>query len=284
MAEQSELILGVAGNFAGHLEQAGEARDFEGIAAADRQPKGMFPIFVPGYHHRLGVWPCSWDRLILPPDEDRVQPEPEVALRCRLVYDTDDTSDRVTQIVPYAFAAADDTSLRRPAEKTHEKKNWGPHSKGLSTQWIAIDRFDADGVMARFRLASFLLRGGKLHDYGEDSALSDYMMKDQPLVRWMVDRMRHQADEGPLDDLASLVRIAQHPRQAIIYIGATLYTAFGERTFVRPDDEVAVVTYDAAQHDLQEVREAVRHHTPLPNASLLRRRVLSSKAQAAARA
>jgi len=278
MAEQSELILGVAGNIAGHLEQAGEAADFVGVTSAAHRPKGMFPIFLPGYDDRLGVWPCSSDRLLVPPDADDVQPEPEVALRCRLSYDE---AGLVEDLVPYAFAAADDTSLRRSAAKTHMKKNWGPHSKGLSSSWIAIDRLGPDGVMASFRLASFLVRGGTAHPYGEDSGLDEYMTKDEALVAWMIDRLRGQPDEGPLDDLPALVRLAGNPAQAIVFIGATRYTAFGEATYVQPDDEVVVVTYDSRVHDLPRVTDAITHHTPLNHASLLRRRVLRDTTRAA---
>ncbi|MEN0063050.1 MAG: DUF5718 family protein [Myxococcota bacterium] len=281
MAEQSELILGVAGNFAGHLEQAGEAADFVDVQVAENLPKGLFPIFVPGLDHRLGGWPCSSDRLILPPTTTNVQPEPEIALRCRLEYDTvDGAPDRVASLVPYAFTAADDTSLRQPAQKIHEKKNWGPHSKGLSTSWIAIDRFDGEGVLAQFRLASFLIRGGTIHAYGEDSRVDDYTTKYQTLVHWMIDRLRHQPDEGPLDDIPSLVRQARHPQQAIFFIGATRYTTFGEQTFVQPDDEVIIVAYDARRHDADAVRDAVAHHRPLTAASVLRRRVLPAAARA----
>jgi len=39
--------FGVAGNFTGHLEQAGEASDFVGVEAAAGAPKGVFPFYVP---------------------------------------------------------------------------------------------------------------------------------------------------------------------------------------------------------------------------------------------
>jgi len=39
--------LGVAGNFTGHLEQAGEASDFTHVATAEGVPKGVFPFYVP---------------------------------------------------------------------------------------------------------------------------------------------------------------------------------------------------------------------------------------------
>lgn len=280
MAEQTELILGVAGNFAGHLEQAGEAADFVGVKADASRPKGMFPIFVPGLDHPLSVWPCSSDRLRLPVHDTSVQPEPEIALRCRVTYEgPPEAPGHVETLVPYAFAAADDTSLRQPARKIHEKKNWGPHSKGLSNRWFAIDRFDDEGVFAHFRLASWIVRGGEAHAYGEDSALSDYTTNYQALVDWMVDRLRTQPDEGPLDDLPTLVEQASHPEQAIIFIGATRYTAFGQANYVHPDDEVVVVAYDARRHDVTDVAQAIVHHTPLTAASVLRRRVLPAISQ-----
>ncbi len=48
--------FGVAGNFAGHLEQAGEAADFVRVAAdlpggapgVAEPPKGIFPWYIPG--------------------------------------------------------------------------------------------------------------------------------------------------------------------------------------------------------------------------------------------
>ena len=40
--------FGVAGNFTGHLEQAGEAKDFEKIHNADKnEPKALFPTYLP---------------------------------------------------------------------------------------------------------------------------------------------------------------------------------------------------------------------------------------------
>ena len=40
--------FGVAGNFTGHLEQAGEAADFINLKVQDKSaPKGVFPTFLP---------------------------------------------------------------------------------------------------------------------------------------------------------------------------------------------------------------------------------------------
>ena len=40
--------FGVAGNFAGHLEQAGEAVDFVNVASEGSAPKGIFPWYSQG--------------------------------------------------------------------------------------------------------------------------------------------------------------------------------------------------------------------------------------------
>lgn len=80
--------LGVAGNVAGHLEQAGEAADFANVVpTAAEAPKGMFPWYVPGRHGQLGVFPVTHDLLVLPdqPGVD-LQIEPEVGLVARLGY------------------------------------------------------------------------------------------------------------------------------------------------------------------------------------------------------
>lgn len=44
-AESKFIGLGVAGNFAGHLEQAGEASDFVAVVVRDTTaPKALFPF------------------------------------------------------------------------------------------------------------------------------------------------------------------------------------------------------------------------------------------------
>ena len=51
--------IGVAGNFAGHLEQAGEAADFADVEAdSPEAPKGIFPFYAPGSDSFLGVSRC----------------------------------------------------------------------------------------------------------------------------------------------------------------------------------------------------------------------------------
>ena len=123
--------FGVAGNFAGHLDQAGEAGDFATVVAKEGAPKGIFPWYVPGYDSFLGEFPLSHDALIVPKvneDSDdwgqlNLQIEPEVGLACEVVW----SGDTVVSLRPFALGAFNDCSIRRPgAPKISYKKNWGP--------------------------------------------------------------------------------------------------------------------------------------------------------------
>lgn len=273
-AMRGTIGLGVAGNFAGHLEQAGEASDFRDLQIADATaPKGVFPFYVPGEgEHFLHCMPVSSTRLQLGSAEEKHQPEPEVALLCDLAYD----NGRVRSVVPRFAMAHDDCSIRRPgAKKISEKKNWGPCSKGTAEHGIEIDRFAPGGILDRFRLASFLLRDGTLHEYGIDSPLTGYSYFGPRLLDWLVDRLAGQADEGPLEDLPAWLERAGRPERALISIGATRYTELGETTFLEPGDAAIVVLYDADRHERDAVLAFAREGAPADTAglSLLRQTV-----------
>ena len=53
------IAFGVAGNFTGHLEQAGEIKDFLKVEAKKNAPKAIFPVFVPNIEDYLGIYPFS---------------------------------------------------------------------------------------------------------------------------------------------------------------------------------------------------------------------------------
>jgi len=272
--------LGVAGNFAGHLEQAGEAADFVGVRAAAGRPKGVFPFYLPGdadkVPARLRVPPVSADTIRTPADASaHLQIEPELALWCALGYDA---GGRVTAVTPRAFGAFNDCSWRNPlATKISEKKNWGPQSQGLAAgQLFPLENFSASGPLEHFRLASFLRREGMLHPYGEDAPVAGYGTLYGDLLDWLVDRLRHQRDDGPLEDVGAMLKAAGRPDRALIAIGATRYLPFGEATFLRPGDEAVVAVYDGREADAGALRAALADAgwTGAPWVSLLRQRVL----------
>ena len=244
MANYKEYVgFGVAGNFALHLEQAGESADFKDVITDDPNgPKGMFPFYIPNRPDFLGIYPLSCDMIILPTNPCNVQIEPEVALICDLTYDI---LGNVTQIIPKFFGAYNDCSLRiEGASKISHKKNWGECSKGLSDTLIPIDNFVRGGVMDSYRIASFLRRDGMLMRYGEDVELTGYSYFYDKLIEWMSNQMNTQKDMGPLEPISDYLKEANFPKQAIISIGATRYTHFGETNFLQEGDEITVVVYD----------------------------------------
>lgn len=253
--------IGVAGNFAGHLEQAGEAADFAGVTAgAEEAPKGIFPWYVPGDDTFLGRFPLSQDRIELPDATGaaNVQIEPEVGVLCEVGYDPDGLVER---LAPIAIAAFNDCSIRRPgAAKISHKKHWGPASKGVARGVFAVTDLEPDGPTAAYRLACFLRRGEATHAYGVDSPLPGYSYYGTRLLDWIVRQLRDQrGDEGtPLEPVGDYLRDAGCPPQALIGIGATRYTEVGETTFLQPGDEAIVIVYDGDRHSPERVEEAVR--------------------------
>lgn len=272
--------LGVAGNFAGHLEQAGEAADFANVVpVAAEAPKGVFPWYVPGRPGQLGVFPVTHDLLVLP-DEPGValQIEPEVGLLARLDYDAE---GRVATITPWAVAAWNDCSIRRVgARKISDKKNWGPASKGVAAGGFAVDDASADGGLAPLRIASFMRRDGQVHEYGVDSPAAGYSYAGATLIDWLLDRLANQqgADDTPLEPVGAYLRDAGCPTHALIGIGATRYTPFGEGTYLVAGDESIVIVYDARASSPEQVAAAVTDGAEmrLRSASVLVQRVESA--------
>ncbi|PHM17243.1 MAG: hypothetical protein CJD30_07560 [Sulfuricurvum sp. PD_MW2] len=244
--------LGIAGNFALHLEQAGESADFKDVITEDPNgPKGMFPFYIPGREGQLGVYPISSDTIILPQEVCNVQPEPEVALICEFSYDE---KGNITAITPKFFGAYNDCSLRKEgAAKISHKKNWGAASKGISSTLIPIDTFEKGGVMDSYRIASFLRREGMLMRYGEDVELSGYSFFYGKLIEWMKKQINGQVDFGPLEPINEYLKASGYPTEAIISIGATRYTHFGETNFLQEGDEVIVVVYDNKKYCMNPI-------------------------------
>ena len=248
--------FGIAGNFALHLEQAGEIEDFKNLKVADENgPKGIFPFYMPGFATPIGVFPLSSDTIVLPEDATlNVQAEPEVALICDLHYE----GGKVASVVPRLFAPYNDCSIRRPgAKKISEKKNWGPASKGIGAKMFPVDTFAEGGILDRWHIASFLRRGRELHRYGEDAALVGYSYFHEKLLDWIVNQLNAQTDTGPLEPVLSYLERAGYPEKMVISIGATRYTAYGETTFLQEGDEVIVVLYDEHCCDADTVMQGI---------------------------
>lgn len=281
---KSFLGLGIAGNFALHLAQAGELEDFKNIITADEAaPKGMFPFFLPRVQNPLSksalhadktltTYPLGADYIKLPKEPLNVQAEPEVGLLCDLHY----TNGKLTGITPRYFGAYNDCSLRvEGAAKISAKKNWGHETKGFSNSLIAIDTFSAGGIMDNYSITSFLRREGDVHAYGEDVELTGYSYFHEKLMDWMVHQINTQEDFGPLEPLSEYIVACENPKNAIISIGATRYTEYGEKTFLKVEDEMIIIVYDRTKMSSDAILEMVQtSNYPTQDISVLRQKVL----------
>lgn len=245
---KNTICLGVAGNFAHHLEQAGELKDFENVVTEeDNAPKGIFPFYLPGSDSFLGLYSIGEDRLELPTYEANAQVEPEIAVLFDVIYD--DTM-KVTDLRAQKFTTFNDCTIRKEgAKKISEKKSWGVNSKGIGGKWIDIDKFEKGGVMDSYQLCSYVKRDGFLHEYGVDAPLLGYSYFYGKLTNWLIDKMNNQKDFGPLENIAMHLKACDYPETALISIGATAYADFGEHNYLQSGDEVFVMAYDATKDD-----------------------------------
>ena len=268
MAKYKKFLgLGIAGNFALHLTQAGEDEDFKDVITHDEAaPKGMFPFFLPRQQNPvnqaelhakkiLTTYPLGADNIKLPKEDVKVQAEPEVGLICDLEY----TTGRLSKITPRYFGAYNDYSIRvKGAEKISDKKNWGHETKGFSNNIIEIDKFSAGGNIDSYSICSFLRRDGEVHAYGEDVELTGYSYFHEKLVDWMLNQINVQENFGPLEPINEYIHACDNPEEAIISIGATRYTKFGEKTFLQAGDESIVIVYNHTKVNSADVLESVK--------------------------
>jgi len=257
--------FGVAGNFTGHLEQAGEVDSFANINVSEANaPKGIFPFYVPNHHGQLGVYPLSSSTTGLTDQPLRV--EPEMAILCDVVYGE---NQMVTALTPRAFTAFNDCTIKAAAPLISDKKNWGAASKGVADRWLPLDNHDLHDADS-YRLVSYVECGGALIQLGEDSAIKDYSYFHEKLLTWLMQKMNIQQNEPPLEHIATYLETAGYPRQALITVGATRYTPQGEDLTLQAGDVSYVVVYhdsiDAPQEHLQ---------TPLEHMAVLRQVVVS---------
>jgi len=278
------LGLGIAGNFALHLAQAGELEYFKDIITAEEvAPKGMFPFYLPKpnfpvdglfLHAKdiLSTYPLSSAIIRLPKEGFNVQAEPEVGLICDLEY----TAGKLSKITPTYFGAYNDCSIRVDGvEKISDKKNWGEDTKGFSNTLIPIDKFEEGGIMDNYSITSFLRRDGEIHAYGEDVQLSGYSYFYEKLLDWMLNQITTQEDFGPLEAIEEYILACGSPKQALISIGATRYTEYGEKTFLKLHDEVVVIVYNSKNLSSDAVLECVKNSSyDTLNMSVLAQKVL----------
>jgi len=248
--------FGIAGNFAHHLDQAGEAKDFVDVIVDEKDaPKGIFPFYAKNTNSFLNIFPLSSDTIDIPNDNSyKVQVEPEVALICELEY----SENILTDIKVKYFTAYNDCSIREPGSpKISQKKNWGINTKGISTDFIEVDKFEVGGIMDDYAIASFLKDKDGFHEYGKDSNINTYSYFHSKLKNWIINKLNTQEDFGPLEDLNTIIKENNYPKNMIIAIGATQYTDFGEHRFLQKEDEIYVCLYNKNKYSYKQIKDNI---------------------------
>ena len=246
------LGFAVAGNFANHLGEAGEADEFSVIKTEEKNaPKGMFPFYIKDHNSFLGTYPIC-DEIVLTHgrENENLQVEAEVALICDFVYE----NGKIIDLVPKYFSAFNDCSIRvNNGEKLSTKKNWGENTQGISQEIIKIDDFTEKGILNKYHITSFIKRDGIVHDYGMTSSVKSYSYFFEKLRIWMIDKLNSQDDCGPLEELTQFMTNAKDAKGILIAAGATAYTDFGKKNFLKKGDEIFVYVYNAHSHSYQDI-------------------------------
>lgn len=271
---KSYICLGIAGNFANHLKQAGEANDFANVASDEEgAPKGLFPFYVPNDSGFLGRYCIDNDKLIIPRNFN-IQAEPEIAIDFDVIYE--DSTNLVKSIIPKNFMAFNDVSIRnnKNAKKLSEKKNFSTASKSLGES-IKIDNFASGGICDSYSLTSFLIVNGNAYQYGNNTKLTNYSYFHQKLLDWIVKKINTQQDHSVLENLNEIFSRAKYPKNMLIAIGATSYTPLAEDRYLEENDEICVVAYNHHIYTNEEIKHKLLDGVKsLENASIARQKVV----------
>lgn len=246
--------LGVAGNTAGHMAQAGEAeKPPEGAdTPKPATPANVFTFYAPvakGTSHpevmeSLKDFPVTFAVIQYPKVGTNVQVEPEMGLLVDIVY-TKDLS-KVERLQPREICAFNDCSIRslEGSTKLSEKKNWGSASKGMSVRTFRVDSVSKGALADRLVIVSYVRRDGQIHKYSEEGAARDYLMFHEELLDWIVDRINNQTDTGKWLAIMPDLEKSDYPTSMWIALGAGMYTDWGEKNFLLPGDDCVVAIYD----------------------------------------
>jgi len=242
-------IFGIAGNFAGHMEQANEVIS-----------SGIFPIYFPKAQNYLGVYPICHDQIMADFSQPiDIQMEAEVCLLFNVCYQ----KNQVNQLSPIAYTVFNDCSIRhKQTTRLSEKKNWGTCSAGIAQKWHPLKDFSPQGDFASLNLVSYLNRNHQIIDYGIDCPISNYQCFNEPLIKWITDALNHQPDLGALPELHHSLMALHQPKQIIVSLGATRYTKFGQTHFLQPNDQIGLFIYDTQLTTEPQVKQFFAQNLP----------------------
>ena len=113
-------------------------------------------------------------------------------------------------------------------------------------------------MLNNYRIASFMVRGENIFEYGENSAVRDYSYIYEKLESWLIEKINFQKDEGPAENVNFYLNQAGFPEKIMVSIGATRYTDFGERNFLLKGDRSVVALYPDEKYSAEEIKNLVQ--------------------------
>ena len=73
----------------------------------------------------------------------------------------------------------------------------------------------------------------------------------------MTEKLNGQKDEGPAENINLYLNAAGRPEKLLISVGATRYTGFGEKNYLRPGDRAVVLLYPEGKYSREELIKIV---------------------------
>ena len=85
----------------------------------------------------------------------------------------------------------------------------------------------------------------------------------------MINKFNTQEDCGPLEELSQFMKNAKDAKGMLIAAGATAYSEFGKRNFLKKGDELFIYVYNARVYSHQNIINNIDSNTKLPECSKL---------------
>ena len=149
-------------------------------------------------------------------------------------------------------------SVRKELKKSARKRTGEQLQKDFPKNCLHFQNHQGC-VLDDYRIASFLVRDGKVYVYGEDSAVRNYSYIYDQLIDWMLEKFNGQKDEGPAEDIHSYLVEAGCPAQIMVSIGATRYTDWGEHNFLQSGDRTVILIYPESLYSQEDILKAVEN-------------------------
>lgn len=241
------MILGISGNFKGHLDPLNQEDNDVDI------PRCMFPIYAKGIGGYLSVYPVSKEYLRIT-NSYNYQIEPEISLFLDVKYE----NGKVFSLNATHYTLFNDCSIRNDnIKRIALKKNWGKCSKGAYLKAIPLLSYSEGSALEKLRIVSFLKRDNVLHQYTEDCAITEYTFKYEKLLSWIKETINNQEETEVKDNLINMLRTCHFPESIQVAIGATRYTDYGKENFLKHGDEVFILLYENDKYDKEKIEQII---------------------------